>query len=245
MNIKDSIALVTGANGGIGSALVDELMTRGAAKVYAAARRPETLNPLLEKYGSKLVPLALDVTDEASVAAAAGRTGDVTLLINNAGTTVDQGFISAKDLDGARREMAVNYFGPIRMIRAFAPLLATNGGGAVVNLLSFLSNVTIPLAGSYSASKAAALSMTRGVRAELAAQGTLVVAAMPAQVDTPLAANYPEPKATTAEVALETLDALEAGHEEVYPGTLAKEMMPMVLSDPKAVEKSLAGMLPT
>jgi len=132
----------------------------------------------------------------------------------------------------------------MRVIRTFAPILKSNGGGAILNILSLLSNVTLPMAGSYSASKAAALSLTRGVRAELASQGTLVVGSMPAQVDTPLAKNYPDPKATVEEVATESIDAIEEGIEDVYPGDYAKQILPSLKEDPKGVEESMKAMLP-
>ena len=140
--------------------------------------------------------------------------------------------------------MDVNYFGTLRVIRAFAPVLARNGGGAILNVLSFLSNATLPMAGSYSASKAAALSMTRGVRAELRSQGTLVLGTMPAQIDTDLAKNYPEPKAKPAEVAAESLDALERGLEDVYPGVVAKQALELLRRDPKELERNMAAILP-
>lgn len=244
MKLQRSIVLVTGANGGIGTALVEELFSRGVTKVYAGARNPEALAPLVSRYAERLIPLRLDVTSDEQVNEAANIATDVMILINNAGTAFDEGFLSANDLQAAETEIAVNYMGPIRTIRAFAPILKTNGGGAILNILSFLALVTIPMAGSYSASKAAALSMTRGVRAELAAQGTLVVGAMPAQVDTELAKNYPEPKASTTEVARESLNAIEAEIEDVYPGDYAKELLPVVLSDPKAIEENMKGVLP-
>lgn len=243
MNIENAIAFVTGANGGIGTALVEELIRRGAAKIYLGARSVNKLDSLIAKYPNKVVPIALDVTHIEQVNAAAQMAKDVTLLVNNAGVATDQGFLSASQLDGARLEMEVNYFGPMLVTRAFAPILAQNDGGAILNILSFLANMTIPFAGSYSASKAAALSLTRGIRAELAAQGTLVVGSMPAQVDTELGSNYPDPKATTEEVARESLDAIEAGLEDVYPGVYAKQLLPQ-LQDAKAVEKSVAFFLP-
>lgn len=243
MHVKQSVAFVTGANGGIGSALIEDLIRRGAAKVYAGARTIKTLDSLVEKYVDKVVPVVLDVTNQEQVYAASQMAQDVTLLINNAGVSTDQGFLSASNLEGARLELDVNYFGPILVTRAFAPVLSKNGGGAILNILSFLANMTLPFAGSYSASKAAALSMTRGVRAELTAQGTLVVGSMPAQVDTELGSNYPDPKATTEEVARESLDAIEAGVEDVYPGAYAKQLLPQ-LQDAKAVEKSVAAYLP-
>src|SRR4051812_30017505 len=169
MKIANSIALVTGANRGIGAAFVAELLKRGASKVYVAARDTTALSSLVASGDKRLVPLPLDVTDPDQVAAAASVAKDVTLLINNAGVAGFDGAISASSTDAARREMDVNYFGTMDMARAFAPVLGANGGGGMVNMLSMLSLVTLPVAATYSASKAAALSLTRSVRAELAA----------------------------------------------------------------------------
>ena len=141
--------------------------------------------------------------------------------------------------------MEINYFGLLAMCRTFAPILKTNGGGAIINILSIVARVNSPIIGSYSASKAAALSLTQGVRAELAAQGTLVVAAMPGTVDTKASKDYPPPKISPAEVAKAALQAVIDGVEEVYPGEQATDTAAQLLKDPKAVEKQFAQMLPT
>src|SRR6266700_2554478 len=138
MNISGSIAFVTGANGGIGQAFVAELLKRGAAKIYVAARDPGSLSELLKRGDNRLVPLTLDITDFSQVDAAIQTATDVTLLINNAGHAAFEGAIAASDLASARREMEVNYFGPLTLTRAFAPVLARGGGGAIVNMLSML-----------------------------------------------------------------------------------------------------------
>jgi NAD(P)-dependent dehydrogenase (short-subunit alcohol dehydrogenase family) len=244
MKITGSVALVTGANRGIGRAFIDELLKRGAAKIYVAARNPASLADLLQSQDGRLVPLTLDVTDEAQVRNAAKIASDVTLLINNAGVAGFHGAISAPDLSLARQEMDVNYFGPLSLIRAFAPRLAASGGGAIVNLLSFLSLVTMPKAGTYSASKAAALALTRSVRAELAAQGTAVVAVMPVQVETDMGRDLPEPRLTPQEVAAEALDAVESGLEDVFPGELTRQSAGAFAKDPKGVQAHLSKMIP-
>jgi len=188
MDISGSIALVTGANGGIGRVFVADLLKRGAAKIFVAARDTASLGSLLRDGDLRLVPLPLDVTDPDQVAAAASVAHDVTLLINNAGYAAFEGAIAATDMDDARREMEVNYFGTLAMTRAFAPRLAEAGGGAVLNMLSMLSLVSLPMAATYSASKAAGLSLTRSIRAELAAQGTQVVGVLAVQTDTAMGA---------------------------------------------------------
>jgi NAD(P)-dependent dehydrogenase (short-subunit alcohol dehydrogenase family) len=242
MKITGSIALVTGANRGIGRAFVDELLKRGAAKIYVAARDPASLTDLPKD--ARLVPLALDVADEAAVLRAAKAASDVTLLINNAGVAGFHGAISAPDLATARREMEVNYFGPLSMARAFAPHLGASGGGAIVNILSFLSLVTLPRAGTYSASKAAALALTRSVRAELAGQGTRVVAVMPVQVDTDMGRDLPEPRLTPQEVAAEALDAVESGLDDVFPGELTRGSAAAFARDPKGVQDHMSKLIP-
>ncbi|MFI6476655.1 SDR family oxidoreductase [Nonomuraea sp. NPDC050663] len=210
-------ALVTGANRGLGKALADALLSRGARTVYAGARDPETVTD------PRLVPVRLDITDPASVAAAAERCGDVTLLINNAGIGLRGGLIAPGSLDAARAEMETNYFGTLAMCRALAPTLARNGGGAIVNVLSVLSWITLPGLGTYSASKAAAWAMTNGVRQELAGQGTRVVGVHAAFIDTDMAAGVDLPKTSPATVAELVLDAVEKGEEEVLVDDITRQ----------------------
>lgn len=236
VNVQGSTALVTGANRGLGRAIVERLLAAGARRVYAAMRKPEPILGLPEA-----IPTQLDVTSPESVAAAADRHPDVDLLINNAGV-VAGGRLLAAATEGAEREMEVNYFGTLRMVRAFAPILASNGGGAIVNVLSILSRVNLPTIGSYSASKAAALSLTQGIRAELAGQGTRVVAAMPGFLDTDMTRGLDVPKIPPRVVADAIVDALRDGVEDVYPGPAA-DIAAQLLRDPKAVERQLAGRL--
>ncbi len=244
MKIKDSIALVTGANRGIGRAFVDALLNMGAKKIYATARDITALAELKAAEGERIVPVQLDVTRPEMINAAAKKAGDVTLLINNAGVAMFAGLIAAGGLEAARAEMEVNYFGPLNMTRAFAPILAANGGGGVVNLCSIASYVNFPVLGSYSASKAAVHSLTQAVRAELAAQATQVTGVYPGPVDTEMAENLPMDKTPPWEVAEAVLAAVEAGEEDVYPDAMSVEIHDGLLSDPKAVEKQVGEMLP-
>jgi NAD(P)-dependent dehydrogenase (short-subunit alcohol dehydrogenase family) len=162
-----------------------------------------------------VTPIALDITDTAQVARAAAKCADVSLLVNNAGVMKASTFLGAPDLDAAHTEMAVNYFGTLSMCRAFAPVLAANGGGALVNMLSVTSFYNNPFDASYGASKAAAWSMTNGVRTELAPQGTLVVAVHASFIDTDMAAGISGDKISPQAVAQHVFDAVEAGQIEV------------------------------
>ncbi|MGV7222644.1 MAG: SDR family NAD(P)-dependent oxidoreductase [Nitrospinales bacterium] len=185
MKIANSTALVTGANRGIGKAYVLSLLKQGAKKVYACMRDVEAFKKSfaenLETYKDVLELIPLDITKPDQVAAAVAKASDVDILINNAGIANYTGFISEKNLASARQEMEVNYFGTLSVIRAFAPVLKNNGGGAIVILNSVASLANFPALGTYSASKAALFSLTQGVRAELTAQGTQVIGVYPAR----------------------------------------------------------------
>ncbi|GAA4681780.1 SDR family oxidoreductase [Frondihabitans cladoniiphilus] len=217
MKIAGSTALVTGANRGLGVAFVAELLARGAKRVYCAAREP------LEYDDARLVPLRLDVTDPEQVAAAAAQAPDVDLLVNNAGIMLLAPLVGAPTLDDARREMEVNYFGTLSMVRAFAPVLRANGGGAVVNMLSVASWFTPPASGSYGASKSAAWALTNGVRVELRGQGTQVVGVHAGFIDTDMARKI-KVKISPETVAEQTFDGVEAGAEEVLADAQSREV---------------------
>jgi len=209
MKVAGSIALVTGANRGLGRAFAFELVSRSAAKVYGAARDPAAV----EVPGT--TPVRLDVTDPDRVAAVARECADVTLLVNNAGVMKISTFTAAPNLDAARAEMEINYFGTLSMCRAFAPVLAGNGGGAVVNMLSVTSFYNNPLEASYGASKSAEWSLTNGLRVELHRQGTLVVGVHASFIDTDMAALASAPKISPESVARQVFDAVEADQIEV------------------------------
>lgn len=240
MKIKDATVLVTGANRGIGHSYIEALKQRGAKKIYATARDPDSI----PSTGNNIEKHALDITDRKAVETLAAKLGDVDLLINNAGINRMSALVASNNLEAARDEIEVNYLGTLSMCQAFAPVLKANGGGAIINMLSILSRVNLPLMGSLCASKAAGLSLVQGVRAELAAQSTAVVAVMPGAVDTDMSKDFPPPKMNPADVVAAALDGLEQGLEEVYPGEMAAGLSQGLASDPKAVEKELAGYLP-
>src|SRR4051812_44812193 len=213
MNLEGSVALITGANRGLGAVFARSALERGASKVYAAVRDVESVTD------SRLTPLRLDVTDRASIEAAAEAAPDVTLLINNAG--IDTHTSTLGDEAGLRMEMEVNYLGPIAVSRAFAPVLGANGGGALINMLSGLSWFTLPDSGGYSSAKAALWMATNSLRQNLLDQGTLVTAVHVGYMDTDMAAWFDGPKTSPEVVAKAALDAVEAGGHEGVVGDWA------------------------
>ncbi|SHJ44698.1 Short-chain dehydrogenase [Nocardiopsis flavescens] len=236
MDITGSVALVTGANRGIGRRFVDELLARGAAKVYAAARRPETV----EVTDPRIEPLRLDLLDAGSVAEAAAGAGDTALLVNNAGVATRAGLVTG-DMDAIRLEIDTHFFGTLGVIRAFAPVLAANGGGAVVNVLSALSWFAHDGAGAYSAAKAAEWNMTNGVRLELAGQGTLVQGVHLGSADTDMMAGYDVPKIDPADVARAALDGVRTGAIEVLVDDVSRHVKAALAGDPAAFYAGLSA----
>jgi NAD(P)-dependent dehydrogenase (short-subunit alcohol dehydrogenase family) len=209
MKIEGSVVLVTGANRGLGAEYVRQLLDRGAAKVYAGARQIDSLT------NSGAVPIRLDVTSATDIAAAVEACGDLTMLINNAGVVVGGRIMAENALENAKAEFDTNVWGPFNLSKSFAPVLAANGGGVIVNVLSAVSWMTVKDAATYAMSKSAAWSLTNGLRLELARQGTLVVAVHPAFIDTDMAAGVDMPKTSPFQVVDRTLNGVEAGLPEV------------------------------
>lgn len=238
--IEGTIALVTGANRGIGRALTEALLARGARKVYAAARKPEALRALQNE---RLVPLQLDVADTNQIRAAAEAASDVELVFSNAGVAIPGGIADSMVLDAARQQMEVNYFGPLQLLGHVAPSLARNGGGAVVTIGSLAGLTNIPFLPTYSASKAALHSLTQAARILLAAQGTAVFGVYPGPVDTDMTRGFDLPKTSPRDVALAILDGVEAGQEDIFPDAYAVEFGQRFLSSPKASERQVAEMM--
>jgi len=218
MKIENAVALVTGANRGIGLAFTRELLARGARKVYAGARDPASVTQ------GGVEPLRLDVTSPGEVAAAAALAADVTLVINNAGIAQQGGFLAPDSEAIARRLFETNFFSLLRMSKAFAPVLAANGGGALLNVLSVASWVNGGGLAAYSASKAAAWSLTNALRNELAGQDTQVLALHMAFVDTDLTRGMDVPKTSPGEIVRRALDGLESGLDEVLADELTQQV---------------------
>jgi NAD(P)-dependent dehydrogenase (short-subunit alcohol dehydrogenase family) len=217
MKIQGSVAFVTGANRGLGLAFAKELIGRGAAKVYAGVRNPGAID------FRGVVPIRLDVTDPASVTSAAAECGDVTLLINNAGIAEpNSGALDPALIDSIRRVADTNFHGVIRMSQAFAPILAANGGGAIVNVLSDVTWFARPRLTAYAVSKSAAWSYTNALRLDLRDKGTQVLALHVGYIDTDLTKGFNVRKNDPRDVAASTLDGLESGSEEVLADEKAK-----------------------
>ncbi|MGJ5756005.1 short-subunit dehydrogenase [Streptomyces puniciscabiei] len=213
-SIKDAAVLVTGGSRGLGRALVEELYTRGAAKVYATARDPRTVTH------PDAVPLALEVTDPASVEAAAARADDVTILINNAGVSVGATSFLEAPVDDVRREFEINFYGPLLVTRAFVPVIERNGGGHLLNVHSVLS--WLGVAGSYSATKAALWSQTNSLRLELRSRGIGVTGLHVGYIDTDMTTNVDAPKSAPGDIAALALDGIEAGAYEVLADDITR-----------------------
>jgi NAD(P)-dependent dehydrogenase (short-subunit alcohol dehydrogenase family) len=219
MEIAGRTALVTGANRGLGHAFAAALMQAGASKVYAGARDPSTVSDPL------LTPVRLDVTSPADIAAAAEACGDVEILINNAGAMFATPVLAENAEEVLRREMEVNVFGMLAMARAFAPLLALNGGGAIVNMLSVVSWYVYPFNSTYGATKHAALAVTEGLRIQLKTQGTRVIGVYAGLIDTEMgAALSAGPKTSPQQVAGKTIEGILSGLDHVLADERAEEL---------------------
>jgi NAD(P)-dependent dehydrogenase (short-subunit alcohol dehydrogenase family) len=237
MLIKGSTALVTGANRGLGHALVRALRDAGCARVCAAARKAESI--ALE---DGIAPVQLDITNPDQVSAAAARCGDVSILINNAAVASFTPLLGAPTMEGARHEMETNYFGTLAMCRAFAPVLKRNGGGALVNILSVTSWFNVPVQGSYCASKAAEWSLTKAVRFELRAQGTLVVGVYAGYIDTGMTAGLTVPKSSPADIAARVIAGIESNTEEILADERAQNVDAALFKDQAALDSNMQSL---
>ncbi|MGV9941334.1 SDR family oxidoreductase [Streptomyces sp. NPDC003401] len=233
MNINGATALVTGANRGIGRHLAAQLVERGA-KVYAAARRPESIDL------DGVEVLALDISDPDAVTAAARTADDVNLLVNNAGIG---GGALLGDLQAVHAALDVNFWGTLSMARAFAPVLAANGGGSIVNMASSASWFVLPGSSAYAVSKAAVWSMSRALRQEMAGQGTLVTSVHLGAADTDMMKGYDMPKMDPADVARITLDGVEADAVEVVVDEFTEMVKASLSRDPREFDQQFRQLL--
>ncbi len=245
MKIQGSVAIVTGGNRGIGEAFVRCLLQAGAEKVYVGSRSREAGAHLEQEFPGRAVTVELDVTSEQQVAAAAAQCGDVSIVINNAGAYNNQTLMKAPDLQSARQEMEVNYFGVLSMCRHFAPNLGRNGGGAIINVLSAGGILAVPIMGGYSPSKFAARALTTNVRAELADQGTQVSCLIVGSVDTRMADHVQGRKEPPETVAKAGIRAIEKNIPEVDTDAFAVGVRAAIARDPGHLEKQMAAQLKT
>jgi len=237
MKIQRSVALVTGSNRGLEKAIVSALLEAGAAKVYAAARDPGSVvckDP-------RVVPLALDTRRPEQIAAAAIAAADITLLVNNAGVASSAGILTTSQ-SALENDFRTNVYGTLAVVKGFLPVLErARGGAAVVNVLSLTSLGSFPALGGYSASKAAAYSITQSLRAELKAKRIEVIAALPGPIDTDMVKDLPMPKTSPADVAKALLAGVERGEEEIFPDPVAVQMGALWNTSPKEYERAFAS----
>jgi NAD(P)-dependent dehydrogenase (short-subunit alcohol dehydrogenase family) len=232
--------VVTGANRGIGAGLVRELLKHNVGKIYATARKLESLPDFGDK---RVIPVALDITDAKQVAAAAVTAKDANILINNAGTAHFGGIID-NTLDAVTADMNTNFYGSVAMMRAFAPVLEKNGKGLIANVSSGAGLAAFPLIGSYSASKAALHSATQSARADLAPRGIHVAGVYPGPIDTDMAKDFPMEKASVESTAREIVAGLIAEDEYIFPDPMSQESGKLWLRDPRALEQQFAARPP-
>jgi NAD(P)-dependent dehydrogenase (short-subunit alcohol dehydrogenase family) len=237
MQLQNKTVLVTGANRGIGESLVTELLKCDVKRIYAGARNPDGVPDFND---SRVIPVGLDITDRVRVQALATEVGDVDVLINNAGALAF-GSLLTSPLELIQRDLDTNYFGTLNMVRAFAPVIEAKGG-AIVNVLTLVSLASMAGIGGYSASKAAAFSLTQAIRAELKARGVAVFGVYPGAVDTDMIAGMEIPKTSPRDVARNIVAGLQEGTEDIFPDPMARQLGQLWATNPKALEGQFATM---
>ena len=240
MQISKAVAFVTGANRGIGRALIDRLLDAGVPRIYAAVRDPAEV-ARLSQVDFRIRPILLDVTNGAQIEQAAAQASDANLLINNAGVL---DFGSFLDVTAAQveRNFAANFTAPLNLTRAFVPVIAANGGGTIVNMLTLVALASMPGLSAYNASKAAAWSMTQSLRATLAVRNIKVMGVFPGAVDTDMIKGVDMPKTPAAEIARAIVDGIVGDSEDVFPDPMSSSVYEQWKLDHKAVEHQFGAM---
>ena len=242
ISIKDSVALVSGANRGIGKAITEELLSKGIKKVYAGARKLESLTTLKEKYGNRLEPLQLDVTNQESVDSAAKVASDATMLINNAGTMAHGGFNSENMLESINQNMEVNVLGVARLTQAVLPNIENKPNATVATVSSVVGLGSMPMMNGYCISKAAVHSMIQGLRGELQESNVLVAGIYPGPIDTDMAKGFEGIELDKPEnLAKNVVIALEKGDEDIFPDVMSEQVKQAYGTTPKEVEKMFSA----
>jgi NAD(P)-dependent dehydrogenase (short-subunit alcohol dehydrogenase family) len=244
MKLENAVVLVTGANRGLGSALVAASLAAGARRVYAGARDPKQLAAMLARAPDRVVPLAIDITNADSLAAAAAGVPDVSVLFNNAGVLASSGLLSSSSADIAQ-DFATNLFGTLAATKAFLPALTRAGGrgqAALVNVLSVVSLASMPALGAYSASKAAASSITQALRADLGKLGISVHGVFAGAIDTDMVRAMKMVKTSPADVAQAIVEGVEQGLEDIFPDPMSRGAFATWRNDPKELERQLASL---
>jgi NAD(P)-dependent dehydrogenase (short-subunit alcohol dehydrogenase family) len=238
MELKGAVVFVTGANRGIGRALVEKLAGEGVNRIYAAARKPESVNNLANEL---VVPIKLDITDQVQVKAAAAQASDTTLLINNVGVLAF-GSLLDSPLELISRDVETNFYGTLNMVRAFAPLISANSGGAIANVLTLVALASMPGMGGYSASKAAAFSLTQAIRTDLRAKGIAVHGIYPGAVDTEMLAGVEMPKTSPQEIAMAIVKGIKDGTPDIFPDAMSQQLGQLWLQNPLQLEAQFGSM---
>lgn len=237
MNPKGKTALVSGANRGIGKAIVIELLNQGVEKVYAGARSVDRLKDLQDTYGDKIIPVELDVTNDESIKRVGEQIDHLDILVNNAGVFATGGVLSESALESMQTNLNVNVWGVLKLSNAVLSALNKSEESAIVNISSLAGLANMPMAATYSVSKAAVHSMTQGMRAELVDSPTLVMGVYPGPIDTDMAAGIDMEKDSPEKVAQVIVNGLKEGKEDVFPDVMSEEAGAFYAQNPKAIEK--------
>ncbi|MCG8326160.1 MAG: SDR family oxidoreductase [Chitinophagales bacterium] len=240
ISVNGKIAFVSGSNRGIGKAITIELLEQGAAKVYAGARNIASLDELKQKYGARLVPVALNVTDDQSIEAAAEIANDVEILINNAGVYAIGNFLGGNLLESLKTNLDVNLWGVVKVTNAFLKAIMKHKAGAIINVSSVVGLANAPATLAYSISKAAIHSLTQGLRGELKETNILVSGVYPGPIDTDMTAGYPMDMETPENVAKEILQGMADGVEDIFPDPMSKQIGQAYSMSPKTVEQQFS-----